>query len=453
MNYVDFIRDKAQWKHDGGFTVGDLPESMFPFQEYMTRWALSKGRSALFADCGLGKSIMELVWGQQIVERQNKPVLLATPIAVGAQMVKEAEKFGIPAVRSRNGEMPKGATVVITNYEQLHKFDPMLFAGFIGDESSCIKDAKSARKADVVEFCRRLDYRLFCTATAAPNDFFELGTTSEALGLLGFRDMITTFFKQEGKGGRHAWGRTKYRFRGHAEEPFWAWVCSWARSMRKPSDLGFDDYGYDLPELIEREIVIPTTRCRPGQLMATPASTLQEEREERRLSITERCEKAMEIVESHRGPSVMWCELNEEGRMLRQMVSNSVEITGSMPDEKKEEYLTAFSNGEIDRLITKPKIGAWGLNWQHCCNTVTFPSHSFEQYYQVVRRFYRFGQQNPVTVTAVVTEGEEGVLRSLNRKAAQAERMFQSIVSHMRDSMHLVSEAFFPEQEIVPAWL
>lgn len=453
MNYEEFIRQKAQFKGGDGIATKELPSFLFDFQDYLVRYALSRGRSAIFADCGMGKTAMELAWGDAIVKATNRPVLLATPIAVGAQMVAEAEKFGIQAKRSRDGKIDDTACIWITNYEQLHKFDPSMFAGFVGDESSCIKDAKSERKHTVVEFVRRMQYRLLCTATAAPNDFFELGTSSEALGYLGFRDMITTFFKQETSKDHKGWGRTKYRFRGHAQEPFWAWVCSWARSLRRPSDLGFKDSRFVLPSLNEIEHVVETAKLRPGMLFAMAGRDLQEERAERRNSIEERCELAAKIAHDCDGPTVLWCELNPEGEMLSRLISDSKEVKGSMTDELKEEYLTAFSMGQIKRLIIKPKIGAWGLNWQHCSNVVSFPSHSYEQYYQAVRRCWRFGQTKPVTVSLIVGEGESGILKNIRRKADQTDHMFKSIVAHMKDAMHLVNSDFFPEKEIVPTWL
>ena len=453
MSYAEFIANKSQWKNECGFKVASLPSWLFDFQAYLVEHALQKGRSAIFADCGMGKTAMELAWGEQVIKRENKPVLLATPLAVGAQMIQEAEKFGVGAVRSRDGKHSGKPQVVITNYEQLHKFNPHDFAAFIGDESSGIKDAKSARKQTVVDFARVIKYRLLCTATAAPNDFWELGTSSEALGLLGFRDMITTFFKQETGKDHLGWGRTKYRFRGHAQEPFWSWVCSWARSLRKPSELGFSDEGFNLPELIEREVVVQTAKCRSGMLFAMPGATLHEEREERRNSIDERCEKAVELVSKHDGCSVCWCELNKEADTLVRMIDGAVQVSGSMSDDEKEERLTAFSGGQISTLVIKPKIGAWGLNWQHCNNVISFPSHSYERHYQSVRRCYRFGQKKPVKVSLIVGEGEAGILANLRRKAAQSETMFASIVAHMKDAMHLQTSDYFPEKEMVPAWL
>lgn len=451
-DYGSFIASKSQGVRNAGFDPHWMPSCLFDFQESLTRWAIEKGRAALFEDCGMGKTIQQLVWAQNVIEETNKPVIIFTPIAVGAQTIAEAEKFGLTAKRTRDGKMTDEACIWVTNYEQLHKYDPSKFGGMVGDESGCIKDSKTERKKQVVEFMRRMRYRLLCTATAAPNDYWELGSSSEALGYLGFRDMITQFFKQETSKDHHGWGRTKYRFRGHAEQPFWAWVCSWARSLRQPSDLGFDDAKFVLPELRETEYVIETAIPRPGTLFTVPAKDIREERAERRHSIQERCEKAVELAQKP-GPAVLWCELNPEGDLLEKMLTDVVQVSGSMSDDEKEEALIAFGKGQIRRMICKPKIGAWGLNWQHCSNVISFPSHSFEQYYQLVRRCYRFGQERPVDVSLIVCEGEKGVLNSLKRKQHQAQEMFSSIVAHMRDAMHLASLDYFSDEEQIPSWL
>jgi hypothetical protein len=411
-----------------------------------------KGRAALFEDCGLGKTPQQLVWAENVVRKTNKPVLLVTPLAVGQQTMREAEKFGIEAQRTRDGKHTGEAKIWITNYEQLPKYDPADFAGFVGDESSAIKDFKTERRDNVVEFCRRVPYRLLCTATAAPNDYWELGNSSEALGHLGWRDMITTFFKQETAKDYLGWGRTKYRFRGHAEEPFWAWVCSWARSIRTPSDLGFDDARFNLPPLNESTVIVESAKPRDGMLFSIPARDMHEERAERRHTLEERCQKAAEIAANVSGPCVLWCELNDEADRLAELVG-CINVHGAMSDAEREEALVAFSTGSERRLVIKPKIGAWGLNWQHCADVVVQPSHSFEQYYQLVRRCYRYGQTKPVNVTSIICEGEQAIVNSLKRKQAQATEIFARIVAHMKDAMHLESKDFFPETEVVPSWL
>lgn len=451
--YAEFIHRKSQYTGGNGFKPTFIPDCAFDFQRHLIEWSVGMGRSLTAADCGLGKTLMQLAFAENVIRHTNRPVLLLTPIAVGSQTLREAEKFGVTAKKTRDGVCDGKPVIWITNYEQLHKYDPSMFAGVVGDESSGIKDFKSKRKSEVVEFSRRMDYRGLYTATAAPNDFWELGTSSEALGYLGFRDMITTFFKQETSKDHLGWGRTKYRFRGHAEQPFWSWVCSWARSLRMPSDLGFSDDGFVLPPLIEREIIVECKKARKGRLFPLPGLTLHDEKEERRNSIVERCEKACDIAVNHDGQTALWCELNPEGDMLEKIVPDSAQVSGSTRDEEKEELFDAFSLGQLKRIICKPKIGAWGLNWQNCNNIVELPSHSFERHYQLVRRCYRFGQKKPVTVSLVVNEGEVGILENLRRKGSQADRMFASIVAHMKDAMRLSGLDFYPETEEVPAWL
>ena len=451
MNYEHFLERRKQLADGEGFDPIEIHDFLFPFQKYLVDYACRQGRSAIFADCGLGKTAMQLSWADNVNRNTNKPVLIFTPLAVGRQTVRESEKFGIEARQTRDGSIWSGINV--TNYEQLHKFSPDDFAGVVCDESSCLKNFKSARLSDIKEFMRRIPYRLLCTATAAPNDFFELGTSSDVLGGLGFRDMITTFFKQETGKDHLGWGRTKYRFRGHAEQPFWRWVTSWARACQKPSDLGFEDNGYELPALIETETVVENTKARPGMLFPVMAKSLQEQRQERRLSINERIEQAARNVLSAEGVSVVWCQLNDEADLMEKSIPCAEQIKGSMKDEAREEKLEAFTNGEISCLVTKPKIGCWGLNWQHCNNVVMFPGHSFEQYYQAIRRCWRFGQEHPVNLELIVNEGEAGILKNLQRKQRQAGEMFASIVAHMNDSMRLFSTDSFPNQERLPKWV
>jgi hypothetical protein len=341
----------------------------------------------------------------------------------------------------------------VTNYERIAHFDPEDFAGVVCDESSILKNMAGRRRQEITRFMRTRPYRLLCTATAAPNDYYELGTSSEALGYMGSADMLTRFFKDDVKKDYLGWGRKTYRFRGHSEIPFWRWVCTWARACRKPSDLGFDDGGFELPPLVEREHVLESSTARPGMLFAVPAKDLSEQREERRITLEERCEFAAGIVNNHTGTSIAWCHLNDEGRCLADTIPGAVEVSGSMSDEAKEERLLAFQSGEIDTLVTKPRIGCFGLNFQHCHNVVTFPSHSYEQYYQAVRRCYRFGQEHPVKVAVVSTEGEQRVLKNLQRKSEQASAMFTALVGHMYHAMEIESVWNFDAQATLPEWI
>lgn len=315
------------------------------------------------------------------------------------------------------------------------------------DESSAIKAFDGKRRAQVTEFMRTLPYRLLCTATAAPNDYIELGTSSEALGYLGHMDMLGKFFKNDrntcdtrtlrrrapAMGGPVSNG---WRFKGHAEIPFFRYVCGWARACRRPSDLGFSDELFQLPELIEREHMIETKTLADGMLFPMPATNMREERDERRRTIQERCEYAAKLAD-HKDPVVIWCHLNDEGDLLEELIPESRQVAGSMPDEQKVEIYEAFTTGKLRTLIIKPKIGAWGLNWQHCAHVITFASHSYEQYYQAIRRCWRFGQKRDVVVDLIATEGERGAKENMQRKSVQADRMFSLLVEHMHDALKL----------------
>lgn len=450
--YHEFIRSKQQKTDMAGFSPLFLPDSLFDFQRHLVEWSTLKGRAALFADCGMGKTLMQLVWAENVVRRTNRPVLILTPLAVGAQTVDEAAKFGMEAMRCRNGKQPDGAKIVVTNYQQLHHFDRHDFAGVVCDESSCIKDSGSKTRDQVTEFMREMPYRLLCTATAAPNDYVELGTSSEALGELGFADMVTRFFKKETKKDFLGWGRLSYRLRGHASKDFWRWICSWARACRRPSDLGFLDDNFHLPELVTSEHEVKPSRPSPGRLFDVPAQNLEEQREEQRRTLPERCSKVAELL-SHKNPAVAWCYLNDEGDELERMIPDAKQVSGSDSDEEKEETFQAFASGQLRVLIIKPKIGAWGLNWQHCNHMTFFPSHSFEQYYQGVRRCWRFGQKKPVKVDIISTEGGAKVLASLQQKAAAADMMFAELVANMTQSMMIEIQPYGKLKGDVPQWL
>jgi hypothetical protein len=458
VSYRKFIESKSQVDTGDGFSpVWDAP-FLFDFQRALTTWALERGRAAIFADCGMGKTAMQLTWAENVVRKTNRPVLILTPLAVSGQTVAEAAKFDIEARRS-NGDVTRG--IHVANYERLHHFSPDDFAGVVCDESSILKNFDGVTKDAVTEFMRRMRYRLLCTATAAPNDFVELGTSSEALGYLGHMDMLNRFFKNDvgnSTATSRAWGAQgggapKWRFKGHAEIPFWRWVSSWARSLRRPSDLGFSDDGFALPELIEREHVVKSIRPRDGYLFALPAHGLTEQREERRRTIKERCEKVAELLSGTGKPAVAWCHLNDEGDLIESLIPGAVQVSGTDSDDEKEAKFAAFASGEARVLVIKPVIGAWGLNWQHCAHMTVFAGYSFEQYYQGIRRCWRFGQRNPVTVEHVVSDGEEEVLAARKFKASQSDRMFAALVQHMRDGMHVDRAGYGSKKEEVPSWL
>jgi hypothetical protein len=454
--YVQFLEQKSQYDGDSGFMPTIMPSYLFEFQAAVTEWAVRKGRAAIFADCGLGKTIMELVWAQNVSAHTGKPVLILTPLAVAQQFSQEADKFNIDAARSHRGEID--SPIVITNYERLHLFEPEQFGGVICDESSILKSFDGVRRKEITEFMRRSAYRLLATATAAPNDYTELGTSSEALGYLGYMDMLSRFFTNR-RQSSHAYNgkwrlkHDEWRFKGHAEEPFWRWVASWARALRRPSDLGFADDGFVLPEPVFREHVVEARSVRPGMLFTVPAVGLDEEHEERRRTINERCEMVADLVNKTGQPAVVWCHLNPEGDLLERLIPDAIQVSGSDSDDAKEEKFVAFSSGNARVIVTKPKIGAWGLNWQHCAHLTFFPSHSYEQFYQAVRRCWRFGQKRPVEIDIVATEGEINVQHNMRHKADAADRMFASLVTHMQEGMTIRRIEPFTNTVEVPTWM
>ena len=451
--YAAFLERKGQLAGEYGFAPSWMPTLLFPFQVQLVEWALRQGRGAIFADCGLGKTLMQLTWAENVMRKTGKPVLIVTPLAVGEQTLEEAGKIGLEIRRSKDGTPHPGITV--TNYERLHHFAPEDFAGTVCDESSAIKSFDGTRRALVTRFLSKQPYRLLCTATAAPNDYIELGTSSEALGYFGHMDMLSRFFKndQNTSNVNRLWTGATWRFKGHAETHFWRWVCSWARALRRPSDLGCDDAQFLLPPLVEREHPVEARTLADGMLFSLPAQGLWEEREEARRTIAERCEQVAALVNGTGQPAVVWCHLNAEGDLLERLIPEARQIAGSDTDDNKEEAFHAFRHGQARVLITKPKIGAWGLNWQHCAHMTFFPSHSFESYYQAVRRCWRFGQMRPVVVDIVTTEGGHRVMVNLQRKAAQADRMFSALVAEMHAALSLSRIAQFQIPEEIPAWL
>jgi len=780
--YEDFLDKKTQLGTYDGFEAEYFPDEMFDFQRSLVSWAVLKGRSALFADTGLGKTLMQLTWAENVVRKTNKPVLVLTPLAVGAQTVREGEKFGVECKISKTGGAKPG--IIVANYEKLHLFDPKDFSGMVCDEcfaagtkidvvdcdgrrsesdieniregdyilnavgvdrvsevhrrevpyavkvsvggqsvvcspnhpfftqsgwrgamdlwpgskilataaavrmvqeglrpslcpsgeneilrtillsemadeparasgqgaysgggcearaiqivvaefweaksssgvsevfhdkshapsgnpretvpriereepqtfrawgewssddrgsgrfescdvreldggicfvtgpikagvsdelqnrfgerrtenrnrggwslsqiaeasgseerrdadftrvdsievlelghpdldryrdadgklyfydigatrhpsfsvggllvhnSAILKSFDGVRRQQITDFMRKMRYRLLCTATPSPNEYIELGTSSEALGYLGYMDMLARFFKNNQGNSikpsvyRHG-GRkfsqlddnAKWRFKGHAEDPFWQWVCSWARAVRKPSDLGFEDGPFNLPPLVERQHMVDAQTNPDGMLFALPAFGLTEQREERRRTIVERCEKAASLVNKTGNPAILWCSLNDEGNHLEKMIPDAIQISGQDGDEAKEEKFLAFIEGRARVLVTKEKIGAWGLNFQHCAHSVSFPTHSFEAYYQSIRRCWRFGQKHQVISDIVTTEGEKGVLANLQRKAVAADKMFADLIRHMNGAVEVDRSMKFTEQKGIPSWL
>lgn len=449
-DYNEFLNEKAQLSGEYGFEPVFMPDTLFPFQQALTAWALRKGRAAIFADCGLGKTFMSLVWAENVVRHTARRVLIITPIAVGHQFVAEGEKFGIGCKVFRDGT-PAG-DITITNYERLHLFNPSDFIGVVCDESSILKNYKGHTQRAVTDFLRKLPYRLTATATPAPNDPIELGTTSEAIGDLGAMDMLGKFFQNNEKSLHPAFIGSKWTFKPHAEMAFWKWVSSWARAVRRPSDMGFEDNGFVLPEMTVNNIVIDRSEPLPGMLFSVPAIGRMEELAERKVTLEQRCEKVSELVQSH-DCSVVWGSLSPETELLAKLIPGSVDINGQTSLEEREEKFMAFSAGQIKTLITKPKIGAFGMNWQHCAHMTFFPDHSYEQFYQGTRRIWRFGQKRAVTVDVVMSEAQERTFENLHRKSKAADKMFAVLVEYMNQGQRMQNQISYDQPIIVPTWL
>lgn len=448
LNYAEFLARKVYLDPPTGLaTIPDLPPQLFPFQRDIVRWTLRRGRAAIFAQTGLGKSFMELAWGQAVHRETGGNVLLLTPLAVAAQMVREAGKFGLPAKQcATQADVQPGVTV--TNYGKLHHFDLSQFAGVILDESSILKSFDGKTRSLLIERCAGVPYRLAATATPAPNDFTELGNHSEFLGVMPVTGMQSIFFTHD-TGDTHA----KWRLKGHAEADFWRWMCSWSVLLRRPSDLGYDDGAYALPPLNQTEHLVPVD----GPI----AKTLSERLVARRNSIAVRVAKAVELTPAD-GHFVWWCNLNAESEAMTAAIPGAVEVRGSDKEDEKEAKLKAFSNGQIRVLVTKPSIAGFGMNWQHCSRTgFVGLNDSFEQVYQAVRRFWRYGQANPVQVDFVAASTEGAVLENLRRKESDAENMGAAMVANMADLSSELVQGTVREEDpynptiplVIPQWL
>lgn len=442
--YEKFLEAKKHSNINYGINPLSIPDSMFDFQKYVSEHAIKKGRCAVFLDTGLGKTFIELVTAQNYIHNTNKPVLIITPLAVAYQFLLESEKFKIDDISySKDGKYK--TKIVICNYERLNYFDYADFDCVILDESSILKNFDGAIKNHVTHFLKKVKYRYLFTATPSPNDFVELGTSSEALGYMGYTDMLTRFFTNNEDTIKPQNIGTQWLLKGHAKEDFFKWVSGWSISMRKPSDLGFDDTKFILPELILNYHSVKNEKnmCINGQemLFNMIAKRLTEVREEQKLTVENRCELAVKLTEKHKN-SVYWCNLNREGDLLNELDKSAYQIKGSMDLDKKEELLLGFFKGEINRLITKPKITAFGLNWQHCNHTVYFPTFSYEQYYQAIRRFWRFGQKKDVIVDLVYSDGQKRVLDSLLAKTRKANELFAKLNSNINKKYEVINKDF-----------
>jgi len=454
-DYQTFLQSKKHSIIDSGFSPNFYPDIAFDFQKYIIDKAVQKGRVAIFADTGLGKTLIQLSIAENIIRHTNKKVLIITPLAVSFQFMKEAEKIGVYDIeQTKDGKHTK--KIVICNYERLHYLNPNDFEGVILDESSILKNFKGSTKEQITSFVKKIKYRYLSTATPAPNDFIELGTSSEALGYMGYMDMLGKFFKNnQGSSDSNAKNiGDKYYLKPHAEETFFSWVNQWSIMVRMPSDLGFSDDRYQLPELITDQHMVKNQSLIDvnGQVqMFTPiAKTMTEVRHEQKQTEVKRCEKAVSLTENK--TSVYWVNTNKESELIKNLDNEAYEIKGSMSIEQKEERLLAFANGDIKRLITKARMTGMGLNWQHCNHSVFFPTWSYEQYYQAIRRFWRFGQKKPVHIDVVISDGQSRVLSALEEKTKKANELYTKLTKQVnKEYTHLSKE--FNKEVIKPKFL
>jgi hypothetical protein len=445
MTYQEFLQGKRHLLGEFGFEPNYFPDIAFDFQNHIIEKAIKKGRMAIFADTGLGKTLIQLSIAKNIIYHTNKKVLILTPLAVAFQFILEADKLGIDDIEySKDGKHTK--KIVICNYERLHYFNSQDFEGVILDESSILKNFDGKIKNQVNSFVKKIPYRYLSTATPSPNDFIELGTSSEALGYMGYMDMLTKFFKnnQNSVDSNNRNIGEKFYLKPHGEKDFFAWVNQWAIMVKMPSDLGFSNDRYNLPNLVvnKHKVQNQSLITIDGQVqMFTPiAKSMTEVRHEQKQTELKRCEKAVEL--SNGKLSVYWCNTNNESALLKSMDKEAIEIIGSQSIEKKEEILLAFANGEIKRLITKAKMTGMGLNWQHCNHSVFFPTWSYEQYYQAIRRFWRFGQKNDVTIDMVISDGQTRVIEALEQKTEKAIQLHKSLTENVNNSFKNITKEF-----------
>jgi ERCC4-related helicase len=455
MNYNDFLETKKHSIGNFGFEAKYIPNIAFDFQKFVIEKAILKGRCAIFLDTGLGKTLVQLSLAKNIVIKTNKKVLILTPLAVAFQFILEAEKLGIDDIEySKDGKHTK--KIVVCNYERLHYFNSSDFEGVILDESSILKNFDGKIKQEVTSFVKKIPYRFLSTATPSPNDFIELGTSSEALGYMGYMDMLGKFFKnnQNSVDSNNRNIGEKFYLKPHAEKDFFSWVNQWSIMAKMPSDLGFSNERYNLPKLVINRHIVENQSLIDvnGQIQIfTPiAKSMTEVRHEQKQTEEKRCEKAVELSKDK--VSVYWCNTNNESSILKSTDKNAVEIIGSQSIDKKEEILLAFANGEIERLITKAKMTSMGLNWQHCNHSVFFPTWSYEQYYQAIRRFWRFGQKKDVTIDMVISDGQTRVLQALEQKTAKAIELHRNLTENVNRSFeHKVKE--FNKEICLPSFI
>lgn len=423
MDYRDFVSAKLGTDATIGIDAPLRDYGLFPHQRDLTAWALRRGRAAIFADTGLGKSRMQLAWADMVHRETGCDVLILAPLAVAEQTAEEGQSIGVAVTHARDGSDVR-AGITITNYDRLHKFDVAQFGGVVLDESSIIKHHAAKTLQTLLDAFRATTYKLCATATPAPNDWTELGNHAEFLGVRSRAEMLAEFFVHDG-GDTQTW-----RLKGHARQVFWRWVASWGAMVRSPADLGHDASAYDLPALHVHQHTVETEHNPAHGLFAMEAQTLMDRRDARRSSLVERVRACAQMVNADRRPWVVWCDLNAEGDALTAAIDGAVQIAGADDADVKEQRLHDFANGKIRVLVSKPSICGFGLNWQHCARMAFVGvTDSFEAYYQAVRRCWRFGQKHPVDVHVFASQQEGAVVANLRRKEADARAMADAMAS------------------------
>lgn len=424
QSYNDFIQNKAFAVKSNGIMIdtSELNPNLFEFQKDIVRWALAKGRAAIFADCGLGKTLMQLEWAEQIRRRKGGNVLIVAPLAVSAQTKQEGVKFGIKVNICASQQDVRSDTVNITNYEKLTHFIGNQFTAIILDESSILKSFNGKLRNEIITMFQKTPFKLACTATPAPNDYMELGNHSEFLGVMTRSEMLSMFFVHDG-------GQTsKWRLKGHAQDLFWKWVASWSAVIDNPVNLGYTDVDYTLPNLNIKQVIVD------GDKPICNTLSLTERRDARKSSLQLRCKAAADLVNNSEEQWLIWCDLNSEAELLHKLIYSSVNIQGSDKPELKTSSMLNFAEGKLKYLITKPKIAGYGMNWQNCHNMIFVGlSDSFEAYYQSIRRCWRFGQKYDVNGYIIISAKEGAVKANIERKQAENEHFKQELIKYTKE--------------------
>lgn len=455
LDYDEFLENKRDKVDAVGFDIppADLNHALFDWQRHIVSWALRRGRAALFEDCGLGKTAQQLEWARRVVEHTGRAVLILAPLAVSDQTVCEGVKFGIKVHRCADGGDVEPGAVNITNYERLEKFDPSPFAGIVLDESSILKAYDGKTRRQITDFAQPIKYRLCCTATPAPNDIIELCNHAEFLDVMNGKEILALFFRQDGN-TTHKW-----RLKGHARAAFWMWMAEWSIAIRKPSDIGFSDDGYNLPPLVMHDDVV-TNDSHDGYLFAMEVKTLAERRQSRRDTIESRIAMAADLCNNSTAQWLVWCDLNAEGDALAKAIPDAVQVKGSDANDHKENALRDFATGDLRVLVSKPSIAGFGMNFQRCHNIVFVGlSDSYEMYYQAIRRCWRFGQDSAVHCHVIRADSDGPVVENIRRKEDQAREMFAETANAMRgfsaiDAARRIEMTYAPTRAVeIPSWL